>query len=119
MWWLAGLAALQASPNVAAPGTPAFDIQCMIVTQHASSSLTDQQLAMATQLSVMFFMGRVDQRFTDSQMIEEAMRVSEAIQGKPLGPMLQACGDYMAARGKRLERLGEEVERREAVRQAN
>ncbi|GAA4030818.1 hypothetical protein GCM10022281_07820 [Sphingomonas rosea] len=113
MWWLAGLIALQPVPGVAAPGSRDFDMQCMLVTQQAASALPDKDMALMAQIAAMFFMGRVDSSVTQAQLGALAEQAAGAIKGKPIGPILQSCGDFMQRRGKIFEQVGTEVEGRE------
>ncbi|WP_338502282.1 hypothetical protein V6R86_03885 [Sphingomonas kaistensis] len=86
------------------------------MTQQAATEIEDKQIALANQVAAMFFMGRVDGAIAQGQLAAAAERAGEAIKGKPLGPMLIQCGDFMQQRGKIFEKIGAEVEAREGRR---
>ena len=118
MWWLAGLLVFQAPAEAATPGSAAFDVQCMLVTQQAATEIEDKQIALANQIAAMFFMGRVDGAVGESQLVAVAEQAGEALKGRPLGPMLVQCGDFMQQRGKVIEKVGAEVQARAGRRSA-
>jgi hypothetical protein len=103
---------------VAAPATSDFDfdVQCMIATQQASGQL-EGELAFAAQLAAMYYFGRVDSGLSSVELERRMAAAAKEIEGRPLGPLLEKCGDYMKVRGKLMEDLGARLERREKASQ--
>jgi hypothetical protein len=112
------LIAAQAS---AAPAPPArdqlgFDIQCMLASQSASEKV-DGAMRAAAQLATMFYFGRVDSVLSGAALEQRVEAEAKGLEGRPLGPLLQQCGDFMQVRGKALEDLGAKLDAREQARQ--
>lgn len=116
MWWMAALIAAQPVAGSAVPGSREFDMQCMLVTQQAATEVTDKNLALMTQIAAMFFMGRVDVGLGQGQLAAAGEEAATSVKGKPLGPLLQACGDFMQQRGKVFEAVGAKLTQRETGR---
>jgi hypothetical protein len=107
---------------LAAQGTPApsgvsFDMQCMIASQLASEQLEGAE-KFATTLAAMFYFGRVDSVVADAELERRLEIEAKTIGGRPLGPILEQCGEFMKSRGETMQQIGlrlEEKERREGV----
>lgn len=88
----------------------------MIATQLASQQLEGSE-ALAAQMASMYFFGRVDAVLSEKELEERMAAAGRMIEGKPLGPYLQECGDYMQVRGKVMETIGGRLEAKEKARQ--
>lgn len=89
-----------------------FDIRCMVATQAASENV-DGAVKAAIELSMMFYFGRVDSALSGSALEQRFEAEGKALEGKPLGPILQQCGEFMKERGKALQAIGAKLEARE------
>ena len=105
-FWLAAAAA------VPAPDQFEFDTQCMVATQLATEQL-EGATALATQLAAMYYFGRVDGALSNTALEQRLAAAAKAIEGRPLGPLLEQCGAFMKERGDVMKRIGDKLEARE------
>jgi hypothetical protein len=105
---------LMMAAMVAAPASDQseFDMQCMVATQLATEQL-EGTTAMATQMAAMYYFGRVDGAFPDAVLEERLASVAKAIEGRPLGPLLEQCGAFMKERGEVMQKIGARLDARE------
>jgi hypothetical protein len=100
---------MAAAAPVAPTANPTFDIRCMLAAQIAHEQVESEMKA-ATLLSVMFFFGRVDARLAPGDLEQRLEEEAAALNGQPLGPLLQQCGKFMEGRGAALQAIGARLE---------
>lgn len=114
------LAAAQLAPATApmAPSadTLGFDIRCMVVTQVAADQ-AEGELKSMVQLATMYYFGRVDAQLSAAELERRLDAEAKALEGQPLGPVLERCGAFMETRGEALQEIGARLENREQARQ--
>ena len=98
----------------AAPGTDrvGFDVQCMVASQ-AIADRVDGSMKAAVEMAVMFYFGRIDSVLSGAELEQRLGNEALKLEGKPLGPLLQQCGQFMQERGKTLQEIGAKLEARE------
>jgi hypothetical protein len=84
----------------------------MIASQTASDRVEGAAKA-AVEMATMFYFGRVDSVLYGTALEDRLEAESKRLEGKPLGPVLVQCGQFMQARGKTLEAIGAKLEARE------
>lgn len=104
-----------AGATVAVPGSIDFDVQCAIAAQQASEQVDESVKADLT-AAVTFYMGRADVRVPAAELEDRLTIAAQALEGAPLGPLLQQCGSFMLARGKAWEDIGQRMLAREEAR---
>ncbi len=91
-----------------------FDVQCVIVTQTAMENQSIKPELKAMLMSaVTYFSGRVDAETSAADLENRLVATAKALEGKPVGPLLKECGDFMTARGKAWTDIGGRIEARE------
>ena len=96
---------------VETPGTPQFEVQCMVALNQ--SAVQQQNPAAQAQMNsaAMFYTARVDLLAQqDAQLTQSVQAALNGMAGKTLGAITQACGQYMAQRIGRFQRLAQEAQ---------
>ena len=103
-----------AAAAVAGADPVTFDVQCVIVTQAA---MEDQSVKPEPKTMLMsavtYFSGRVDAETSAADLENRLLATATALEGRPVGPLLKECGDFMSARGKAWSDMGGRIEARE------
>lgn len=94
------------------------DLQCLVAVQEAASQ-ADETTKAALENATMYYFGRVDAAIPQNELEDRLLATAKAIEGKPLGPILQECGNYMAERGKLWIDLGTRLQARGEARETN
>ena len=93
-----------------------FDIRCMLASQIASESSEGAEKVGLT-LATMFYFGRVDAVLSGDPLTQQMEVEGKAIENRPLGPLLQECGEFMKRRGEAMQEVGGKLDAREKARQ--
>jgi hypothetical protein len=107
----------QAGAATAAPASSQVDfgIRCMVAAQMAVGQL-DGAMKASLQLAALYYFGRVDAA-AGAELDQRVERVARAMEGQPLGPLLQECGTFMESRGRIMQDVGDRLLAREQARQ--
>ena len=72
-----------------------FDMQIMVGNFSLPPSNSRERRPLATQMAAMYYFGRVDGAFPDAVLEERLASVAKAIEGRPLGLLLEQCGAFI------------------------
>ena len=99
-------AAQPAPAPVTPPGTPQFEVQCMVaLNQHAAQAQQPQERASLSTMAL-YYTARVDLLVQDDAQLTGAVKQSmDLMAGKALNSVTQACAQQMGARMDRFQRL--------------
>lgn len=114
---LLGLAAFaqaaQTPPPAAVqtPGTPQFEVQCMVALNQSAAQQQDPQARMQMTGMAMFYTARVDLLAQqDAQLTQAVQAALDGMAGKTLGAITQACARHMGERLGRFQRLAQQAQ---------
>ena len=111
---MALLALAQAAQNppaaaVETPGTPQFEVQCMVALNQSSVQQQDPAARAQMNTIAMFYTARVDLLAQqDEQLTQAVMASMNAMAGQTLGAITQACAQHMQNRLGRFTRLAQQ-----------
>jgi len=89
-----------------------FDLRCMLVIGSMLDQVPEEQRPHFAAGSLFFF-GRVDVRLSEAEIEGRVPREIEAIDAGDRAALLQACGEFMSARGRVLTTMGQRTEQRQ------
>jgi len=100
-------AAAGAAPAIGTPphGSVDYDVQCMIATDTAAGRVDAATKEKLSRL-LMFYFGRVDAVVTGDALKRRMVAAAKRLQGHPLGPVVQDCGQFMTDHATAMERIG-------------
>jgi hypothetical protein len=81
-----------------------------MLASQAASEKVDGALKAGAELATMFYFGRVDSILSGAALEQRIVAEAKVLETRPLGPLLQQCGAFMATRGKALEAIGTRLE---------
>jgi len=100
-------AAVGAAPVAGSPahGSVDYDVQCMIATDSAAGRVDAATKEKLGRL-LMFYFGRVDAVVSGDALKRQMVAAAKRLQGRPLGPVVQDCGQFMTDHATAMERTG-------------